>query len=69
MFSWLMAVATENAWTMDYAGIVSGLQTGLQTIGTAVGDMIETAAPVGAAVAGGYVVIRVGMKTFRRIIG
>lgn len=69
MFNILSAIATSGAWEMDYSSIISGLQTGMQQVGTAAGDMIEGVAPIAVAVAGGYIVIRIGMKVFRRIAG
>lgn len=70
LMNFLGAVAASGeAWTMDYTSIVSALQSGMQIIGTAAGDMIEGVAPVAVAVAGGYIIIRIGMKVFRRIAG
>lgn len=66
----LIAGATTGAgFTPDYSAISTAMQSGLESVASSAMTVISSLVPAAVAVAGAYVVIRVGMRAFRRISG
>lgn len=71
MGSLLITVATagEGAFAPDYSAISTAMQSGLESVASSAMTVISGLVPAAVAVAGAYIVIKVGMRAFKRITG